>query len=51
MNTYQLVIPTTTIAVPNVSILGTQDMNPSITHSAVPVNYHTTYYTNCTRYN
>jgi hypothetical protein len=43
MNTYRLVLPTTTIAVSNVFVLGTQAMNPSIAHIAVPVNYQTTW--------
>jgi len=42
MNTHQHVLPTTTVVIPNVSILGTQAMNPSIGHRVVPVNYQTT---------
>jgi hypothetical protein len=42
MNTHQLVFPTTTIAVPNVFVLGTQAMNPNISHMAIPINYQTT---------
>jgi hypothetical protein len=43
MNTHQLVLPTTTIAIPNVFVLRTQAMNPSIGHMAIPVNYQTTW--------
>ncbi len=43
MNTYQLVFPTITIAVPNVSILGTQAMNLNIGHTAILVNYQITW--------
>jgi hypothetical protein len=39
MNAYQLVLLATIITVPNVSILGTQAMNPSIAHTIVPINY------------
>jgi hypothetical protein len=39
MNVHQHVLPTTTIIVPNVSILGTQAMNPNIGHTVVHVNY------------
>jgi hypothetical protein len=39
MNVHQLVLPTTTIVIPNVSILGTQAMNPSIVHTTILVNY------------
>jgi hypothetical protein len=39
MNIHQLVLPTTIIVVPNVTILGTQAMNPSIGHTIVLVNY------------
>jgi hypothetical protein len=42
MNIHQLVLPTTTIAIPNGSILGTQAMNPNIVHIAIHVNYYTT---------
>jgi hypothetical protein len=34
---------TTTITVPNVFILGTQDMNPNICQTTIPINYHTTW--------
>jgi len=43
MNTHQPILPTTTIAVSNVSILGTQAMNPSIGRMVVLVNYKTTW--------
>jgi hypothetical protein len=43
MNTYQLVLPTTTITKPNVYVLGTQTMNHSITHTIVPINYQITW--------
>ncbi len=39
MNTHQLVLPTTTIVVPNVSVLGIQAMNPNISHTIIHVNY------------
>ncbi len=39
MNVHQLVFPTTTITIPNVSILGTQTMNPNIAHITIPINY------------
>jgi hypothetical protein len=39
MNTHQNVLPTATIVVPNVSVLGTQAMNPSIAHTEVLVSY------------
>ncbi len=39
MNAYKLVLPATIITVPNVSILGTQAMNPSIAHTIVLINY------------
>jgi len=39
MNIHQHVLPTTTIIVPNVSILRTQAMNPSISPTTVPTNY------------
>ncbi len=35
MNIHQFVLPTTTIAVPNVFVLGTQAMNPNIGHTIV----------------
>ncbi len=39
MNTHKPVFPTTTIAIPNVFVLGTQAMNPSIVHTTIHVNY------------
>jgi hypothetical protein len=42
MNTHQPVLPTTTILVPNVTILRTQAMNPNIGHTIILVNYETT---------
>jgi hypothetical protein len=42
MNVHQLVLPTITIAVPNVYVLGTQAMNPIIVHTTIPINYQTT---------
>jgi hypothetical protein len=39
MNAHQHVFPTTTTIVPNVSILGTQAMNPNIGHMIVLVSY------------
>jgi hypothetical protein len=42
MNIHQHVLPITTTTIPNVSILGTQAMNPSIGHMVVPINYQTT---------
>jgi len=39
MNTHQHVFPTTTIVVPNMSVLGNQAMNPSIGHTTIFVNY------------
>jgi len=42
MNTHQPVLPTTTVVIPNVSILETQAMNSSIGHRVVHVNYQTT---------
>jgi len=41
MNVHQPVLPTTTIIVPNVSILKTQAMNPSIIHTTIFINYQT----------
>jgi hypothetical protein len=43
MNIHQPILPTTTIAIPNVFVLGTQAMNPSIGHIVVFVNYQTTW--------
>jgi hypothetical protein len=43
MNIHQLVLPTTIITIPNVYVLGTQAMNPSIGHMVVLINYHTTW--------
>ncbi len=42
MNIHQHVLPITTTTIPNVFILGTQAMNPSIGHMVVPINYQTT---------
>ncbi len=39
VTTHKLVLPTITIAIPNVSILGTQAMNPSIGHTTIPIIY------------
>ncbi len=48
---HQLVLPTTTITVPNVYVLGTQAMNLNIGHMIILVNYKQfeTHYTNCTK--
>jgi hypothetical protein len=43
VNIHQLVLLNTTIIVPNVFILGTQTMNPSIGHTIIHVNYQTTW--------
>jgi hypothetical protein len=43
MSIHQHVLPTTTITIPNVSILRTQAMNPSIGHTTILVNYQTTW--------
>ncbi len=43
MNVHQPVLPTITTVLPNVSILETQAMNPSIGHTIVPINYQTTW--------
>jgi len=43
MNVHQHVLSTTTIVVPNVFILRTQAMNPSIVHTTILVNYQTTW--------
>jgi hypothetical protein len=43
MNTYQLVLPTITIAILNVFVLRIQTMNPNITHIVVPINYQITW--------
>jgi hypothetical protein len=43
MNVHQLVLPTTITIVPNVSVLETQAMNPSIGHTTIPINYQTTW--------
>ncbi len=40
MNIHQPILPTTTIVIPNVFVLGTQSMNANIGHMAVDVNYH-----------
>jgi hypothetical protein len=42
MNVHQLVLPTTTIVLPNVYVLRTQAMNFSIGHTIILVNYQTT---------
>jgi hypothetical protein len=39
INIHQFVLPTTTIAVPNVFVLGTQAMNPNIGHTIILINY------------
>jgi hypothetical protein len=39
MNVHQHVLPTTTITVPNVYVLGIQAMNPSIVHTTILANY------------
>jgi hypothetical protein len=41
MNVHQPVLLTTTIVVPNVSVLGIQAMNPNIGHTIIPINYQT----------
>jgi hypothetical protein len=43
MNIHQHVLPTTTIVIPNVTILWTQTMNPNIGHIIIHVNYQTTW--------
>jgi hypothetical protein len=43
MNIHRLVLPTTTTIVPNVFVLGTQAMNPSIGHTIIFVNYQPTW--------
>jgi hypothetical protein len=43
MNVHQLVLPTTTIVLPNVYVLRTQAMNFSIGHTIILVNYPTTW--------
>jgi hypothetical protein len=42
MNTYQHVLPITITIIPNVFVLRTQAMNPSIGHTVIFVNYQTT---------
>jgi hypothetical protein len=42
MNVHQPVLPTITIAVPNVYVLGTQATNLIIVHTTIPINYQTT---------
>jgi len=42
MNVHQPILPTTTIIIPNVRVLGTQAMNPNIVHTTIHVNYQTT---------
>jgi len=39
MNVHQHILSTTIIVLPNVFILGTQAMNPSIGHMAILINY------------
>jgi hypothetical protein len=39
MNVHQPILPTTTIAVPNVSVVRTKAMNPNIIHTTISVNY------------
>jgi len=39
MNTHQHVLPTTTITISNMSVLGTQAMNHGTCHMAILVNY------------
>jgi hypothetical protein len=39
MNIHQHVLPTTTITIPNVTVLRTQAINPNIGHTIVPINY------------
>jgi len=39
MNIHQFVLPTITIVVLNVFVLGTQTMNPNIGHTIIPINY------------
>jgi hypothetical protein len=41
MNIHQPIFSTTTIAIPNVFILGTQTMNLSIGHTIILINYQT----------
>ncbi len=41
MNAHQPIFPTIKVAIANLSILGTQTMNPSIGHTIVPINYQT----------
>jgi len=46
MNFHQPVLPTTTIVIPNVLVLETQAMNPSISHTTIHVNRYLYYGTN-----
>ncbi len=39
MNVHQPILPTIIIVVPDVYVLKTQAMNPSIVHTIVPINY------------
>jgi hypothetical protein len=39
MNIHQPVLPTITIAIPNVFVLRTQAMNLNIGHMVIPINY------------
>jgi hypothetical protein len=43
MNVHQPILLTTTIVALDVSIIGTQAMNPSIVHRTIPINYQTTW--------
>jgi len=43
MNVHQPILPTTTIIIPNVYVLGTQTMSPSIGYTIIPVNYQITW--------
>jgi hypothetical protein len=43
MNTHQPALSTITIAIPNMSILKTQTMNPNTGYMTMPINYQTTW--------
>jgi hypothetical protein len=43
MNIHKPILPTTTIVVPNMSILGSQAMNHNIGHTTIPINCKTTW--------
>jgi hypothetical protein len=43
MSIHQHVFPTTITTIPNVYVLGIQTMNPNIRHTAILVNYRTTW--------